>query len=46
MRRLFRSWLAAANPLTLQALLQAMALLSLQLLALRWLYQRKLFLRL
>lgn len=42
---LFGSWIAV-SPLTLQPLLQALALLLLQLLALRWLYPRKLFLRL
>lgn len=44
-KSLFGGWIAA-SPLTLQPLLQALALLLLQLLALRWLYQRKLFLRL
>ena len=44
-KSLLGGWIAA-SPLTLQPLLQALALLLLQLLALRWLYQRKLFLRL
>jgi predicted acyltransferase len=44
-KSLFGSWIAA-SPANLQPLLLALALLLLQLLALRWLYQRKLFLRL
>ena len=44
-KSLFGGWIAAA-PANLQPLLLALALLLLQLLALRWLYQRKLFLRL
>jgi hypothetical protein len=44
-KSLFGGWILA-SPLDMQPLLQALALLLLQLLALRWLYQRKLFLRL
>lgn len=44
-KSLFGGWIAA-SPANLQQLLFALALLLLQLLALRWLYQRKLFLRL
>jgi predicted acyltransferase len=44
-KSLFGGWILASPP-SLQPLLQALALLLLQLLALRWLYQRKLFLRL
>lgn len=44
-KSLVGAWIGA-SPLTVQPLLQALALLVLQLLALRWLYQRKLFLRL
>lgn len=44
-KSLFGGWIAV-SPLSLQPLLFALTLLLLQLLALRWLYQRKLFLRL
>ncbi len=44
-KSLFGGWIAA-SPTSLQPLLLALGLLLLQLLALRWLYQRKLFLRL
>lgn len=44
-KSLWGGWIAA-SPAHLQPLLFALALLLLQLLALRWLYQRKLFLRL
>lgn len=44
-KSLFGGWIMASPP-GAQPLLQALALLLLQLLALRWLYQRKLFLRL
>ena len=44
-KSLFGGWIMASPP-ALQPLLLALALLLLQLLALRWLYQRKLFLRL
>ncbi|MES2950642.1 MAG: DUF5009 domain-containing protein [Pseudomonadota bacterium] len=44
-KSLFGGWISA-SPLGVQPLLQALALLLLQLLFLRWLYQRKLFLRL
>ncbi len=44
-KSLFGGWILA-SPMGIQPLLQALALLLLQLLALRWLYQRKLFLRL
>ena len=44
-KSLFGGWIMA-SPVGMQPLLQALALLLLQLLALRWLYQRKLFLRL
>ncbi|MES2585005.1 MAG: DUF5009 domain-containing protein [Pseudomonadota bacterium] len=44
-KSLFGGWITA-SPANLQPLLLALGLLLLQLLALRWLYQRKLFLRL
>ena len=44
-KSLFGGWIMA-SPIGMQPLLLALALLLLQLLALRWLYQRKLFLRL
>ena len=44
-KSLFGGWIVASPP-AMQPLLQALALLLLQLLALRWLYQRRLFLRL
>jgi predicted acyltransferase len=44
-KSLFGGWIMGSPP-ALQPLLLALALLLLQLLALRWLYQRKLFLRL
>ncbi len=44
-KSLFGGWIMA-SPVDMQPLLLALALLLLQLLALRWLYQRKLFLRL
>ena len=44
-KSLFGGWIAA-SPANLQPLMLALALLGLQLLALRWLYQHKLFLRL
>ena len=44
-KSLFGGWIAA-SPANLQPLLHVLALLMLQLLFLRWLYQRKLFLRL
>lgn len=44
-KSLFGGWIAA-SPASMHLLLQALGLLLLQLLALRWLYQRKLFLKL